>query len=341
LNNILVTGATGFVGAHLLFELTKKEQQVVALRRSTSSLKQVEKIFSYYTEDVEKYMSRIIWREADVLNYNSLKEAMQGITQVYHCAAIVSFNPDRKADVVEMNTLAAANIVRACLEQPVNFLCHMSSIAALGSSENSAAMDENSKWSSYKNKSGYALGKYFAEMQIWQGIERGLNAVIVNPSVILGPGDWKAGSPKFFDFTYGGNPFYTVGAKGFVCVTDVVKAMIELSQNKETYGQRFLLSSENFTFRDLFSMIANALGKKAPSIKATPFLMNIACAFEMLRFRLTGREASITAESVESGSKTSYFNGEKVKQFIDFNYTPIKDCVEFAAKCYLSDKGES
>ncbi|MDO9615746.1 MAG: NAD-dependent epimerase/dehydratase family protein, partial [Bacteroidota bacterium] len=193
---ILVTGGTGLVGAHLLYELTNSGLRVKALRRQQSNTDWVKKIFSYYTDQVETLFSQIEWVEGDILDYFSLEEALKGITSIYHCAAIVSFHGDDNDMMLNNNVKGTGNLIDAAIHNGVSKFCHVSSIAALGKTQDGSQITEDTYWTPSKRKTGYSLSKFFSEMEVWRGIEEGLEAVIVNPSIIIGPGNWDIGSPK-------------------------------------------------------------------------------------------------------------------------------------------------
>ena len=268
---ILVTGATGLVGAHLLFNLCNAEDKIRATKRDRSDLDLVKKIFSYYTDEVDPLFKKIEWVDAELLNINELEDVFIGITKVYHCAAWVSFNPKRKHQMIANNVSSTANIVNLCVAHKVKKLCHVSSVAAIGRTENEPLINENSAWLDGPENSNYAISKYNSELEVWRGIEEGLNAVIVNPTIILGPGAWKKGSSVIFHTIAKGMPFYTTGTNGFVDVRDVAKVMVEL-MGSTIHSERFILCSESIPFKQTFDYISDALGKKRAHIKVGNFL---------------------------------------------------------------------
>jgi len=275
---IFVTGGTGLVGAHLLYQLTLAGHAVKALKRETSNLQQVLKTFSYYTLNPEALFTQIEWVNGDMLEYFELEKILTGITEIYHCAAIVSFDPKERKKMIANNVEGTANLVNAALENGVRKFCHVSSVAALGQLENGQLIAEETNWVPSKKVSGYSESKFFSEAEIWRGMEEGLDAVIVNPSIILGPANWETGSAKMFKTVWDGMKFYTNGITGFVDVKDVVSAMILLMNDTNfstVKNKRFLLSSENCSYRDIFFQIADALGKPRPKYFASSFLLGI------------------------------------------------------------------
>lgn len=311
---ILVTGGTGLVGAHLLYELTSSGLRVKALRRPQSNTAWVKKIFSYYTNQVETLYSQIEWVEGDILDYFSLEAALAGVTRIYHCAAIVSFHGDDNDMMLNNNVKGTGNLIDAAIHNGVRKFCHVSSIAALGKTQDGSKITEDTYWTPSKRKSGYSFSKFFSEMEVWRGIEEGLDAVIVNPSIIMGPGNWDIGSPKLFQSIWKGLNYYTKGITGFVDVRDVVKAMIVLMEDKQfevVKNQRFILNAGNMGYQDFFNKIADGLNKPRPRNFASDIKLHIAWRMAKAASFFTGKRPSITREAVSSSNqKKSIFRRE-------------------------------
>ncbi len=332
---ILVTGGTGFVGAHVLFELLKNGNKVRALKRKNSNLQLVEKIFSYYTPAALQLLSQIEWVTGDVNDINSLNKAMHGIQQIYHCAAVVSFEPKAKDNMFKTNVNGTANVVNAALKNSVEKLCYVSSIAAIGRTENNDIITEETAWKSSDRNSNYAKSKYAAEREVWRGIEEGLDAVIVNPSVILGPGDWEQGSSKIFEMLWKGTKFYTTGVNGFIDVKDVAKVMMQL-MNSAVVNQRYILSGENLSYQNLFTKIMKAYHKKPPFMKAGLWLLNIAWRVEKVKSMLLHIQPLITRETVNTSQNKYFYSSDKIKKQLSFDFIPIDKCI--ADTCFLFEK---
>lgn len=331
---ILVTGGTGFLGAHLLVQLTAQGFPVRAIKRSESSLAFVKHIFQIYATDVPRQWKLIEWKEADLLNIFQLEEALDGVTQVYHCAGKVSFVPSSRSRLLAVNARGTANLVNLCLDVPNIRLCHVSSIAAIGRSRLDEVITEDRFWKNDPNNSWYAISKYEAEREVWRGIEEGLNAVIVNPSVILGVCNWQEGTGRMFSQVWNGLKFYTNGVTGWVDVKDVARAMI-LLMNSQVVAERYILSEGNYPYREIFNQIADALGKKHPFIFASPQLTSLAWRFEALRSYFTRTEPLITKESARTASLACYYDNQKfIKQFA-FSYTPINETIRATAKEFI------
>ncbi len=334
---ILVTGGTGFLGAHLLYRLSLTETEIKAIKRKNSSTTLVEKIFSFYTRDVKPLLKKITWVEADILDVVSLETAFENVDYLYHTAALVSFDPGDKEKIFETNVEGTANVVNAALTQGIKKLCYVSSIAALGRAGNNGITDENSPWNKDVDISNYSLSKYQAELEVWRGIAEGLKAVIVNPSVILGPGDWNKGSSKLFKTVYKGLKVYTKGVNGYIDVNDVAKAMIWLMKSN-VEAERFVLNSENVSYKRLFEMMANALKVPPPKIKASPLVSEITWrTLKVLSF-FTGNTPFITKETARTANSFHRYSSEKYLSLSKQNFLSVQESVKFTSECFLKEK---
>lgn len=337
---ILVTGGTGLLGSHLLCDLVKDGAKVTALKRGSSSLQQVNKIFSYYHKNPESVLNNITWVDGDVTDIYSLYETFEGVEKVYHAAACLSFDPSDKKQMMRVNVAGTANVVNACLSKNVKKLCYVSSIATLGRADHDGMIDEETHWKNSKKNSVYSVSKYHAEREVWRGIAEGLQAVIVNPGVIIGPGNWKKGSTQLIDRVWHGLKFYTPGVNGYVDVRDVSKAMIKLMESEITH-EHFILSSENLDYLNFFSMVANALGKKHPHIKAPYFTGQIAWRLEKLQTFLSGKNPLITKETAHTAYQKYHYSSEKIKKTLNIEFMPMQQSVNDTCKLFLKDKGLS
>jgi len=310
---ILVTGGTGLVGANLITELIKQSKPVKALYRSA--------IPEFEGAD------KVTWVQADILDIISLEESLVGVEQVYHCAAIVSFNPAHKQLLAKTNVEGTANVVNACINAHVKKLLFVSSVAALGRIRKDTLVNETMSWTKETSNSEYGKTKYLAEMEVWRGIGEGLQAVIVNPTIILGESDWNKGSTKIFQSVYNEFPWYTEGLTGFVDVKDVVKAMIMLMES-DTSSERFILSAENTSYKNLFDHIAACFGRKQPHKIVTPFIASLVWRLEALKGKLSGKDPLLTRETANTAqAKVNFDNSKLVKVFPSFKYTPLPDTI--------------
>lgn len=336
---IAVTGATGFLGAHVVCRLVQNGAHVRALKRKSSSAEEFNYIFTHFfsgANEAEKtaLLNRIQWVEADILDTLSLTEAFKGVTTIYHCAAMVSFLQKHRETMMKINVEGTANVVNMALQCGVETLCHVSSIAALGRAKGDSRIDETSKWSESKDNSNYALSKYKAELETWRGAEEGLKVVVVNPGVILGIGNWQKGSCRLFDMVWNGMPFYTHGVNGYVDVKDVARAMIELvEQNK--YGQRFVLAPHNMMMKTFLDETASLMNRKKPSLKVTPFLAKMAAGADFIKSLFTGKEPAITKETARTSLKQYHYSSDKIMREISFVFTPMNQTLQYICTTFI------
>ena len=337
---IFLTGGTGMLGAHLLFDLTTQGVKVRALRRENSDLTTVKKIFSWYSPESDRLFQQIEWFDGDLTDKASLREGMAGIAAVIHAAAKVSFDPHDRLTMLSDNAEGTANLVDLAIELKIPRFCHVSSIATLGDQDSGVPVNENFSWKNDRQRSAYAESKFLAEMEVWRGVQEGLPCVIVNPSIILGPGRWNSSSPRLFQTVWSGMWFYTTGTNGFVDVRDVSRAIIELLQSKEwdtIKNQRYILSAENHTYREIFDWIAVALNRPRATIRANRVLLQLAWRFACLGSLLTGKEPALTRDTARSSIKRSLYDGSKIGRVIDFSYTPIETTIRDIGKIFLKE----
>lgn len=336
---ILVTGATGMLGSRLVYDLLTAGKNVRAIYRNKNRISQFEKNISLYAEADNDIFSKIEWVQADVTDYSSMLDALEGVELVYHCAASVSFYKPDRPSMYEVNIYGTGKLVDACIEKGVAKLCHVSSIAALGRTENSNPVTEETAWLPSKKHTGYSIAKYHSEMEVWRGMQEGLDVVIVNPSVILGSGEWHSGSPAFFNQIYKGLKFYTNGSTGFVDVRDVSKAMLLLTNETnfdKAKGQRYLLNASNHSYKELFEQIAHSLKVPAPRYKVGKPLMGLAWRIALLAAKLNGKKPLITRESTKNATRKTFFDGSKISTQYNFNYRNISESINDIGKMYLS-----
>jgi dihydroflavonol-4-reductase len=320
---IFITGGTGLVGSHLITALVKQGKPVKALYRS--SIPQFEE------------SEKINWVKGDILDILSLEDILQGVEYVYHCAAVVSFNPKKRELLSRTNIEGTANIVNASLTAGVKKMLFVSSVAALGRIRKDTTVNENMNWSKETSNSEYGRTKYLAEMEVWRGAAEGLNSVVVNPTIILGESNWTKGSTEIFRTIHREFPWYTEGVSGFVDVKDVVKAMVLLMES-DINDQRFVLNAENVSYKNLFNQIATCFGKKPPYKKVTPLIASLVWRYEALKGKLTGIDPLLTKETANTAQAKVYFDNTKLKKlFADFEYTPVSETVSRICS-YLKEK---
>lgn len=321
---ILVTGGTGFLGAYVIKNLVEKGHAVRAIRRSSS--------LPFYIE--KNVWEKVEWMDGDVLDVVSLQEAMQGVDAVVHAAAIVSFDKKARKEMYAVNVDGTANVVNVALEAAVRRLLHVSSVAALGRTAKASVVTEEKKWEESGNNTHYAVSKHRAEMQAWRGFAEGLQGVVINPSTILGYGDWRRSSCAIFKNAYNGFPWYTKGVNGFVGVEDVAEATVQLLLS-DVNEKRFIVNAENRSFQSLLNAMAEGFGKKPPHRYATKTMSEIVWRMEKVKAAFTGGKPLLSKETAKvAHSQTSFDNGALLNALPHFSFTPLdavikKACVQY------------
>lgn len=323
---ILITGGTGFLGSYIIKLLVEKGYEVRALRRSNH-------LPGWIPAAV---FDKVEWVEGDVLDVVSLEDAMENVEAVIHSAAVVSFTKKDRANMYQVNVDGTANVVNMALEKNIRRLVHISSVAALGRNISGGHVDEEKKWEDNKVNTHYARSKFKAELQVWRGMSEGLDAVILNPSTILGYGDWHSSSCAIFRQVFEGFKWYTTGINGFVDVEDVARAAVLLLESDIT-EQRFIVNGDNWPFRKLQETIAASFGKKGPVKEATPFLLNLAWRIERIKSFFTGKKPLLTKESARVAQSQTYFDNDKLQKALPgFSFTPIGETIQKACEKYLA-----
>lgn len=324
---VLVTGGTGLVGAHLLLHLVENGDTVRAIYRNITSIQKTKALFLRYKK--ESLFEKIEWVQADITDVPSLEMAFENVKYVYHCAALISFDPKDEDLLRKINIEGTANIVNFCVAKTVKKLCYISSIAALGDlKENEEIITEEAEWNPEKQHSDYAISKYGAEMEIWRGQQEGLDTVIVNPGIIIGPGFLEQGIGMLFKKVANGLPFYTKGVTGFIAVPDLVNITVKLMKNDHS-NERFTLIAENLIFRDLINSIADSLNVKKPYIHASPLLMNLFSKMDWFVSNVFGRKRKLDRASARASYSKNWYSNEKISstlcaEFLDIHHY-IKD----------------
>lgn len=324
---VLVTGGTGFLGSYIIQQLVEKGYKVRALRRSTT-------VPAWIPAAI---FNSVEWVEGDILDVVSLEDAMEGVDAIIHSAAVVSFAKQDRVNMYQVNVEGTANVVNIALEKNIRRLVYISSVAALGRTANGGHVTEEKKWEESKVNTHYAISKFKAEVQVWRGMSEGLDAVILNPSTILGYGDWHTSSCAIFKQVHEGFSWYTPGINGFVDVEDVARATIALLESVIT-EQRFIVSGDTWPFKKLQDTIATNFGKKGPVRQTTPFLLAVAWRIEKIKSFFTGKKPLLTKESARVAQSQTWFENDKLlKALPGFTFTPLEEtikkaCVKYAEK---------
>ena len=313
---ILVTGATGFLGAEVANQLAGQGLHIRCTRRHNSVI----------PPQLHKYEKLIEWVEADLLDISALEDAFENITHVYNCAAFVSLRQVDKKEMIYSNVTGTANVVNLCLANNCR-LVHVSSVAAVGQAKPGQLTSEKDQLDQALETDGYAISKLESEMEVWRGIAEGLSAVIVNPSIIIGPSAGTTGSGALFKVVKNGLKFYTAGGMGFVDVEDVATCMIKLMAANIS-DERYIVSAENISYKEITQRIANHFGVKPPSIAANSWMMELAWRAAAFIGLFNGRSPGIDKVSAQTASQVRAFDNSKIRKAIDFKFKPLDESIK-------------
>ena len=330
----LVTGATGILGRVIVLELLKRGKTVRATKRKTSNLEEVRNSFKFYTENPDEFFNKIEWVDIDFDDIDSLKIAVNGVEEVYHCAAKVSFHPDARKKMYHTNIDGTKNLLYACENSSVKKFCFVSSIAVLDGFNEKGMMDEDSDFNSKLEHSAYAESKHFSEMEVWRASAEGLNVVIVNPGMIIGSGNWNESSGLIYEnFTKG---FTFLGGTSYVDVRDVAKISVELME-KNIFGERFILISENKRYSEMTNFVRNKLGKSTPKILSKSVLnfakiLNFCFGWFIPSLKMANKA------NIESVTNLNPISNQKIRERLDYEFIPVEESLDFHLKNYRQDK---
>ena len=331
---ILVTGGTGLVGSHLLVRLAQENEPIRAIYRTLESIEKTKKVFSYYTNTAKDLFANIEWVQADITDVPSMIPAFKDVKKVYHCAAVISFDPADYRTMRKVNIHGTAIIANLAIDAKVEKLCFVSSIATIGDDSKKELANEENDWGGNEKNNGYAITKYGAETEVWRASQEGVDVVIVNPGVILGSGFWTSGSGKMFSEIDKGFSYYSEGVTGFVGVKDVVRCMVQLMQSN-CKNQRFILVSENKSFKEVLFSIAEALGKKKPKRCVQPWQASLLWRWEWLVSKITSRKIRMSKYTAKTLFRKTYYSSEKCKIQLEVTFKSAEEVIKQVSKEYL------
>ncbi|MEQ9439938.1 MAG: NAD-dependent epimerase/dehydratase family protein [Cyclobacteriaceae bacterium] len=316
----LVTGATGLIGSYICRTLLANGYTLRAIKRETSDMRLVEDI-----------QHRIEWVEGDVLDVASLEKYMEGVEGVVHSAAFISYDSRDEGLMQKINVEGTANMVNAGLAQKVKYFLHISSVAAVGKNRLQDLIDETHNINQADGLTGYARSKWLSEMEVWRGISEGLPAAILNPSLVLGPGELDRSSTQIFKYIQEQRRFYTSGVVNYVDVRDVAEVAKKIMEQQLT-GERYIVSAGSVTYKTLFDTIAKALDKRAPSIKVGVPLIKWASALDRARTLLTGQKPLVSDELAQVARNTHTYTSQKVKDAVEIRFRLLEETVKWCSE---------
>lgn len=332
---ILVTGGTGLVGSHLIYQLTLENNAIRATHRADSDIERVKLLFKFYSKDFNQLFKKIEWIEADLNNLSQLQDAFKDISFVYHCAAYISFDPSRYETLRRVNIRGTANIVNLCINNKIKKLCHVSSVATLG--YNIKEIDENNYWDGNKHKSAYAISKYGAEMEVWRGVQEGVKSVIINPGVIIGPGFSKSAFGTIIKMVTNKKRFHTCGKTGYVDVRDIANIMIRL-MNSKIENERYILVNKNLSYKKVIDMVSSNLGMKNKSTFVSKSKLKIALVFDLVSSKFFNKERKLSKALCKTLTRNFNYSSKKIKKNLNFEFTSILETFEKSCQFYSQEK---
>lgn len=333
---ILVTGGTGLVGSHLLYELATSHATVRAIYRTETSLNAVKKVFAYYSTEAPTLFNSIDWVQADILDIPALEAVFAGVTHVYHAAAYISFDPKQFDVLRKVNVEGTANIVNLCIATNVEKLCYVSSIGAIGRSINQKPATEENEWTE-QHANVYARTKYAAEMEVWRGSQENLNIVIVNPGVIIGPGFWDSGSGKFFTTAYNNSSYCPPSGSGFVSVTDVVRVAIAL-QKSSISKERFILVAENLSFKEILGTMTLAMNKNPPTKLLKIWQLRVLRYLEWAVAIALDRDRQLTKNRIYALQYPETYSSQKIIETLNYTFEPLAEVIKKSAIRLIAER---
>jgi len=325
---IAVTGANGLLGSFVVRKLMQSNEPFLAIKRKNSDVSLLQDL-----------NGKITWYDADILDTVSLTEAFKNVTQVIHTAAVVSFNPRRARQVMEINVQGTRNVVNACLTNDTKRLVHVSSVAALGAQKGQSIINEENRWIDSHTNSVYAKSKYYSELEIFRGQEEGISSVIVNPSLILAEANWHVSSGQVFKYVWDESPFYTDGFLNYVDVLDVADIIHKLLR-LPLEGERFVVSAGKISYKDFFGLIAREFNKKSPSYKVNKNFLNFGAYLDTWRAVMMGTEPKLTKETARLAGVDFLFDNQKITNKLNFKFQPIDKTLQRCCRYYI-DKMKS
>jgi len=324
---IFVTGGTGLVGTFLLRELVRLGKSPIrALRRENSDI-----------SGLNDLQGKIEWVTAGLDEVDLLYAYLEGVTQVYHCAAEIGYSGSGIEKLYEVNAEGTANLVNAALYNRVQQLLYVSSIAAIGANPDAGIITENSKWEKNKINTDYGISKMLGEREVWRGMAEGISSIVVNPGIILGPAKWRYGAGRMWRHVDKGSRFYVDSINGYVDVRDVVQQMIHLME-KGVAGERYILVAGNYSIKQILEIIAGQMNRRAPTIRISARWLTMLAWEEKLRSLLTGSKPIVTPVTARLAGKDFSYSNEKIKDLLQAEFIPLQATVAFVTEAYFRER---
>jgi len=323
---VLVTGATGILGRVLVLELLKSGKKVRAAKRPSSNLQEVRDSFSNYIDEPSFFFKQIEWVDIDLNDCQSIAAALKGIDEVYHCAAKVSYDPADRREIIQVNVTGTINIVNCCKSSDVRKFLYVGSAAIFDIRKNAGTIREKSKVISGKRNTLYAISKKLAENAVLSATSNKLKTVIVHPGLIIGSGSGNNKSGGFLKILAENNYTFS-GGTGCVDVRDVAKIAV-LLMAKELSGERFILSSENCTYKKLSEMIKIKMNARKAFL-IPKVVLNAGRILNFLTGGILPGLRLLSRPNIEFLSTYQKISGSKLAKLLNYNFIPVQNSVDF------------
>ena len=318
---IFLTGASGLVGSHIIRKLLAEGLSVRALYRTQSDLSFLQDVYN-----------QIDWVEGDLLDTSLLRKALKDCKQVVHCAGVISYSSKDTDLLYKVNVEGTKALVDASLAAGIERMVHISSVAALGRAKRKAVIDEKQKWEKSNLNSWYGETKYLGELEVWRAHTEGLPSIILNPSVVLGPGPIDRSSTKLFGYILHQKPFYPPGLVNWVDVRDVAQIVFASLQPKVRAGEKYIVSAGAVRYKELFRQMADCLGVPAPKYQTNSLLTAGAYYLEKINTLLGKKGALLTKETIILSNLEIEFDNSKITKRYDFSFRPLSDTLQWCCQ---------
>lgn len=331
---VLVTGATGILGRVIVLQLLQRGMKVRATKRPGSILSEVQASWRFYTENYAELFAKIEWVDVDFTDVNSLQAALEGVSQVYHCAAAVGFDPRDDRKIFDTNIKGTQNLLYAVESSSVEKFLFVSSISVLDEPNEKGELDEDSAYNPKLDHAAYPISKHFAEMEVWRASAEGLKVIVVVPGMIIGSGNWGQSSGSIFS-TYEKKKLMFPGTGSFVDVRDVARASIELMEGNH-FGERFILISQNLPYLQVGNMVRRKLGLK-PAAKIPEKPLHMLVKISPFLSWLVPPLRLATPYNINAMTGINRISNNKIRETLKFNFIPVDQSIDFHVNNYIAD----
>ena len=325
-----ITGASGFLGSHLVHQLMRAKHEIVAIKRASSSLSEFNLCSAHYEQHIDSKF--LTWVDCELYDTISLTELFKQCDIVIHTAALISYLKSDRDQLIRVNEEYTANVVNSCLQAGIKRFIGVSSTGALSKRGEDEAIKESFEWDEGAPYAFYGLTKYLGEKQIWRAKEEGLDVIVINPGVILGFGDWNKGSLRLFRNAYNRFPFYSTGSTGFIGVEDLCKAC-EYFLDSEEINEQYIAITDNLNFMQVSYMMADGFEVKRPYIKVAGLIHMI--IHQVIRLKeFIGFKGMLSRETSRSAILQSHFDNSKLRMTLPFELEPISSVITNSCMAY-------